>query len=50
MLAEITAKLSQEETEIEGKKKIVEESQDLKYDKREGIKTQEIVYENLVKR
>lgn len=50
MLAEITAKLSQKETEIEGKKKIVEESQDLKYDKREGIKTQEIVYENLVKR
>ena len=50
MLAEITAKLSQEETEIEDKKKIVEESQDLKYDKREGIKTQEIVYENLVKR
>lgn len=50
MLAEITAKLSQEEIEIEGKKKIVEESQDLKYDKREGIKTQEIVYENLVKR
>ena len=50
MLAEITAKSSQEETEIEDKKKIVEESQDLKYDKREGIKTQEIVYENLVKR
>ena len=50
ILAEITAILSQEEIEIEGKKKIVEESQDLKYDKREGIKTQEIVYENLVKR
>ena len=37
MLAEITAKLSQEETEIEDKKKIVEESQDFNYDKREGI-------------
>ena len=49
-LAKITKTLSAEETEIEAKKKEVEASQDLKYDKREGINTQEVVYENLEKR
>lgn len=49
-LSEISATLTKEETEIEGKKKEVEQSTDLKYEKREGIKTEEIVYENLEKR
>ena len=49
-LSEITETLSKEETEIEEKKKTVEKDTDLKYEKREGINTQEVVFENLEKR
>ena len=49
-LSEISATLTKEETEIEEKKKEVEQKTDLKYEKREGIKAQEIIYENLEKR
>ncbi|MCL2341984.1 MAG: chromosome segregation protein SMC, partial [Firmicutes bacterium] len=50
LLAEITNKLSEEEAEIEAKKKKIEENTDLKYEKRELINTQEVNYENLEKR
>ena len=49
-LAEISSKLTTEETEIETKKKKVEEYTDLKYQKREEINTLEINNENFEKR
>ena len=49
-LAEISAKLSDEETKIEAKKKKIEENTDLKYEKKEAINTIDINNENMAKR
>ena len=49
-LAEISAKLSEEETKIEAKKKKIEENTDLKYEKKEAINTIDINNENMAKR
>ena len=49
-LAEVSSKLTSEETTIEAKKKKVEEFTDLKYEKREEINTLEINNENFDKR
>lgn len=46
----LTEKLTKEETEIEKKKQIVEENTDLKYAKKEQITTQDVTFDNLVKR
>lgn len=50
ILADISATLTSKETEIEAKKKKVEENTDLKYEKRESINTAEVNIENLQKR
>ena len=49
-LAEISSKLSEEETKIEAKKKKIEENTDLKYAKKEAINTIDINNENMAKR
>ena len=49
-LEEVSKKLTGKETEIEEKKKIVQENIDLKYEKSTLINTQDVNFENLVKR
>ena len=49
-LADVSAKLTEEETKIEAKKKKIEENTDLKYEKKEAINTIDINNENMVKR
>ena len=50
VLADLSSKLTDEETKIEAKKKKVEENTDLKYQKREEINTLEINNQNANKR
>lgn len=50
VLAELSSKLTLEESKIEDKKKKVEKNTDLKYEKREAINTLEINTENLLLR
>ncbi len=49
-LEEVSKKLTGKESEIEEKKKIVQENIDLKYEKGTLINTQDVNFENLVKR
>ena len=49
-LAEISSKLTEQETKIEEKKKVVQNNIDIKYEKLSDINTQKINYENYEKR